>query len=153
MSSRHLITFDMNTNALKELYHVDSWQNAYFDIRNIFQKHGFENIQGSVYLGSEEVSEAHATIALQEVTATYDWFKPCTSNIKLYRVESDLDAQFIVDGAASIKEAFNAHIERLNKTLLEQGLDRAAINSILESEKLLIPNLEIDTKKLLKKKF
>ena len=60
--SRYLITFDMDTNCLKDNYHGNSYNNAYADIKNILAKHGFENIQGSVYLGREGISEAHGTI-------------------------------------------------------------------------------------------
>jgi len=70
--SKYLITFDMDTNCLKENYHGNNWNNAYYDIANILGKHGFNRIQGNVYLGEEGISEAHGTIALQELTATYN---------------------------------------------------------------------------------
>ncbi len=86
--SRYLITFDMDTICLKENYHSNNYTNAYGDIKNILLKHGFENIQGSVYLGQEGISEAHGTIAIQELTARFDWFYSCISNIKFYRKDT-----------------------------------------------------------------
>ena len=70
--SRYLITFDMDTNCLKDNYHGNSYNKAYSDIKTILARHGFENIQGSVYLGREGISEAHGTIAIQELTARFE---------------------------------------------------------------------------------
>ena len=73
----------MDTNCLKDHYHSNNWNNVYSDIKTILSKHGFNNIQGSVYLGSDGISEAHGTIAIQELTARFDWFYSCVSNIIL----------------------------------------------------------------------
>ena len=43
--SRYLITFDMDTNCLKDNYHGNSYNNAYADIKNILAKHGFETFR------------------------------------------------------------------------------------------------------------
>lgn len=133
--SRYLITFDMDTNCLKENYHGNSYNNAYADIKNILAKHGFENIQGSVYLGREGISEAHGTIAIQELTARFDWFYSCISNIKFYRLESDLNAQFIADGVHQAKLAFLQRVEQLRISLTEAGLSDEQINQVLEKQK------------------
>ncbi|WLF83710.1 hypothetical protein [Moraxella sp. ZY210820] len=137
--SRYLITFDMDTNCLKTHYHGNSYNNAYNDIKTVLAKHGFDNIQGSVYLGYENVSEAHGTIAIQELTARFDWFYSCVSNIKFYRVESDLDAQFIADGVYHAKQAFIQRIEQLKKTLVQAGLTDEQIATILSQQ-----NFELD---------
>lgn len=133
--SRYLITFDMDTNCLKDNYHGNSYNNAYADIKNILAKHGFENIQGSVYLGREGISEAHGTIAIQELTARFDWFYSCISNIKFYRLESDLNAQFIADGVYQAKQAFLQRVEQLRISLTEAGLSDEQINQVLEKQK------------------
>ena len=133
--SRYLITFDMDTNCLKDNYHGNSYNNAYADIKNILARHGFENIQGSVYLGREGISEAHGTIAIQELTARFDWFYSCISNIKFYRLESDLNAQFIADGVYQAKQAFLQRVEQLRTSLTEAGLSDEQINQVLEKQK------------------
>lgn len=133
--SRHLIVFDMDTNCLKNNYHNPSWQNAYFEIKSVFKKHGFSNIQGSVYLGDEGISEAHGTIAIQELTARFDWFYPCISNIRFYRIESDLDAQFIADNVYNAKQAFNQRLALLKQSLENAGLSPEQINRILDEQK------------------
>lgn len=134
--SQFLITFDMNTTCLKDNYHSNNPNNAYADIRNVLQKYDFTNIQGSVYLGSQKVSEAHGTLALQELTAKYDWFGACVSNIKFYRIESDLDAQFIVDGVVKMKANFTKQLLELEKELESAGVTKAQISKIISNRKI-----------------
>lgn len=145
--SRYLITFDMDTNCLKENYHGNSYNNAYADIKVVLAKHGFDNIQGSVYLGHENVSEAHGTIAIQELTARFDWFYPCVSNIKFYRLESDLDAQFIADGVYQAKQAFVQRMEQLRLSLVQVGLTSDQIKKVLAEQNFELENLSIPFKK------
>ncbi|MBG1973620.1 VapD, partial [Klebsiella pneumoniae] len=92
---------------------------------------GFENIQGSVYLGQEGISEAHGTIAIQELTAKYSWFYECVSNIKFYRIESDLNAQFIADGVNEARKRFYTQLEDMRKSLLSVGLTVEQVNDII----------------------
>lgn len=133
----------MDTNCLKENYHGNSYNNAYSDIKNTLLKHGFENLQGSVYLGQEGISEAHGTLAIQELTAKYDWFYPCVSNIKFYRLESDLNAQFIADGVYQAKQAFIQRIEQLKLSMQQVGLTEAQINHILAQQKMELDNIKL----------
>ncbi|HEZ0916179.1 TPA: VapD [Neisseria meningitidis] len=144
--SRYLITFDMDTNRLKDNYHGNNYTNAYSDIKTILARHGFENIQGSVYLGREGISEAHGTIAIQELTARFDWFYSCISNIKFYRLESDLNAQFIADGVYQAKQAFLQRVEQLRISLTEAGLSDEQINQVLEKQKFELesPSLKLN---------
>lgn len=144
--SRYLITFDMDTNCLKDNYHGNNYTNAYSDIKTILARHGFENIQGSVYLGREGISEAHGTIAIQELTARFNWFYSCISNIKFYRLESDLNAQFIADGVYQAKQAFLQRVEQLRISLTEAGLSDEQINQVLEKQKFELesPNLKLN---------
>lgn len=139
--SKYLIVFDMDINCLKDNYHNKSYNNAYNDIRNILSKHGFDNIQGSVYLGRENISEAHGTIAIQELTARFDWFYSCVSNIKFYRLESDLNAQFIADGVHQAKQEFTKRIERLRLSLSEAGLSAEQIKKVIDKQEFVLENL------------
>jgi virulence-associated protein VapD len=142
--SQYLITFDMDTNCLKsDNYHGNNYNNAYQDIERILNRYGFTKIQGSVYLGIPEVSEAHGTLAIQELTATYSWFSTCVSNIKFYRIEADLDAQFIVDGVVNLKERFNQEIQALKKDLKAMGLTDSQIESIVSKRQFSLPQLDI----------
>lgn len=131
----------MSTDCLKKHYHGNNWNNAYSDIKATLSTHGFERIQGSVYLGNEGISEAHGTLAIQELTARFDWFYPCVSNIRFYRLENDLDAQFIADGVFKAKQAFQERLAELEKTLIASGIEQAKIKKILEKENFEIKSL------------
>lgn len=68
--SRYLIILDIDACHLVET----SYRNideAYVCVRKILENHAFRNIQGSLYIGDEGIGEAHATIAIQEVTYRY----------------------------------------------------------------------------------
>ena len=140
--SRYLITFDMDTNCLKDNYHNTSYNNAYYDLRNVLEKHGFEHLQGSVYLGQEGVSEAHGTLAIQELTAKFDWFYPCVSNIKFYRIESDLNADFIAENVQRAKMAFEKQLKVLEQTLIDSGLSQKQIDEILKKQVFSLENTQ-----------
>ena len=133
----------MDTNCLKNNYHGNSYKNAYADIRTILLKHGFDNIQGSVYLGHEGISEAHGTIAIQELTARFDWFYTCVSNIKFYRLESDLNAQFIADGVFKAKQAFFQRVEQLKKSLVQAGLTQEQIDDVIKQQQFELDGLPL----------
>jgi len=132
--SKYLITFDMDTNCLKDNYHGNHSTNAYADISRILGKHGFDGIQGSVYLGREGISEAHGTLAIQELTARFDWFYTCVSNIRFYRLESDLNAQFIADGVHQAKLAFQRRVDELKQSLVSAGLTDEQIKTVLDKQ-------------------
>ncbi|MCW1834796.1 VapD [Pantoea ananatis] len=139
--SKYLITFDLDTTKLKTLYHGNSYNNAYYDIRSTLSRRGFDNIQGSVYLGQEGVSEAHGTLAIQELTAKYTWFYECVSNIRFYRIESDLNAQFIADGVNEAKKRFYAQLEDMRKSLLSVGLTADQVNEIIGQQQFKLENV------------
>ena len=129
--NRTLIVFDMDTHCLDKQYHHPNWRPAYADIQCIFKKHGFTNIQGTVYLSETGIKQAHGTLALQEVAARFEWFAHYASNIQFYELKDDVNAQFIVDGVQRAREAFNRSIETLRKELLDAGLSENKVEEIV----------------------
>lgn len=146
---RCLIVFDLDTAELKDNYHNASWQNAYADIKRILAQHGFNNIQGTVYLGDDGVREAHGTLALQQVAIQCDWFDKCISDIRFYQLSDDFDAQFIVDGVTRARAAFVQRLSDLEKSLKAAGLSDAQVKEILGNEKFLMPDNTIKQGNLL----
>ena len=128
---RTLIVFDMDTHCLERNYHNPSWRNAYADIQRILKKHGFTNIQGTVYLSDVGIKQAHGTLALQEVAARFEWFYHCASNIQFYDLKDDFNAQFIVDGVQHAREAFQRSLDGLRQELLQAGLPANKVEEIV----------------------
>lgn len=83
----YAIAFDLDTATLKDLYGVDSWQNAYGDIKKTLLSLGFDHQQGSVYFGSNEITAVKCVLAAQQLSKTYPWFKPSVSDIRMLRIE------------------------------------------------------------------
>lgn len=128
---RTLIVFDMDTHCLERYYHNPSWRNAYADIQRILKKHGFMNIQGTVYLSDVGIKQAHGTLALQEVAVRFEWFAACASNIQFYELKDDFNAQFIVDGVQRAREAFQRSLDSLRQELLQAGLPANKVEEIV----------------------
>lgn len=136
--SKYFIMFDMNTECLYENHQDNNQTNAYTDITLILKNHGFEKIQVGVYIGQEATSEVHCTLAIQELTAKLDWFYSCISNITFYRLESELDAQFIADRVHNAKTEFNSRISMLEQSLIASGMNDKQIKNILSSQQFAI---------------
>ncbi|UNM97124.1 VapD [Ignatzschineria rhizosphaerae] len=128
--SRYLIILDIDTNHLVKKFHTNI-DEACVCIRKILENHGFRNIQGIVYVGNQGIGETHATIAIQEVAYRYEWFNSCVSNIRFYRIENELKAQFISDRAHEAKLAAQTRLELLRKNLIKSGLSEIQIEKVL----------------------
>ena len=137
---RCLIVFDLDTKCLEKHYHKPSWQNAYADIRRVLSKHRFNNIQGTVYLSEVGIRQAHGTLALQEIAIRFSWFEKCVSNVQFYDLADDFNAQFIVDGIAQAREAFERRIANLRQQLLLAGLTPEKVDEIIGNQTFSLEN-------------
>lgn len=45
-----VFSFDLNTKALEKHYLNRDWHNAYYEIKNFFDRNNIKHIQGSTYL-------------------------------------------------------------------------------------------------------
>ena len=140
--SKYPIAFDINQECLKQHYHADSPNNAYYNIAPVLKKHGFNKIQGSVHISTrEDISEGHDTLALQEVATVYDGFAECVSNIKFDRLEADLGAQFIVEAWKTPAPPYIQPMQPLRRSLLQAGLPEDKLNKILSQQNLAVGNI------------
>lgn len=138
---RCLIVFDLDTKALEQNYHNNSWQNGYGDVRRVLNRHRFNNIQGTVYLSELGVRQAHGTIALQEVAIRFDWFEKCVSNVQFYDLADDFNAQFIIDGITQARLAFEGRIALLRQQLIDAGLPLEKVNEIVGKQTFSLENV------------
>ena len=93
------IAFGLDTTVLKQSYHNESWQNAYNDVGRTLRTFGFERMQGSVYFGDEKVDAVTCVLAVQQLTAEFDWFSPAVSDIRMLRIEDNNDLMPAVEPA------------------------------------------------------
>ena len=84
----YALSFDMNISDLKENY-GEIYNNAYYEIKTLLIRDGFEWIQGSTYLTKSD-NLTNLTRAIMDL-AKIDWFKKSVRDIRGYRVEDWLD--------------------------------------------------------------
>ncbi|MEM1424735.1 MAG: virulence factor [Planctomycetota bacterium] len=87
----YAISFDLDTQTLRDVYHVDSYQNAYTDIRKHLESRGFEWQQGSVYFGGDEVDAVRCVLVVQELNRLHAWFAASVRDIRMLRIEENND--------------------------------------------------------------
>lgn len=80
----YALSFDMNITDLKENY-GDIYNNAYYEIRKLLIRDGFEWIQGSTYITRSDnlINLTQAILDLKKI----NWFKKSVRDILGYRVE------------------------------------------------------------------
>jgi virulence-associated protein VapD len=100
----YAIAFDLEIAVLKELYHVDSWQNAYGDIRKFLEPRGYAWQQKSVYFGDETVTAVTCVLTVQELSRKFPWFAPAVKDIRMLRITDDNDLNPAVQSAMATAE-------------------------------------------------
>ena len=93
----YAIVFDLDTENLKELYHGNSYNNAYVDIRNYLTARGFEWKQGSTYFGNHDIDAVRCVTTVQKLARKFDWFTPCVRDIRMLRIEEDNDLSIAIN--------------------------------------------------------
>jgi len=104
MGAMYAITFDLNTKVLEASYDSLSWQNAYADVGRFLRQHGFDRQQGSVYFGDETVDVVRCQLAVQQLTAEFDWFAPSVTDIRMLRIEENNDLMPAVELVLRMKQ-------------------------------------------------
>lgn len=137
---RCLIVFDLDTKCLEKNYHNSDWENAYADIRRVLNRYRFNNIQGTVYLSERGIRQAHGTLALQEVAIKFSWFEKCVSSVQFYDLADDFNAQFIVEGVAQARAAFERRIADLRQQLISAGLPSEKVDEIIGKQTFSLEN-------------
>lgn len=89
------ISFDMSVSNL-EKYYGQPYNRAYFEIKGVLKKNGFDWIQGSTYITqSEDLGNLFRAIeALKKVT----WFRKSVRDIRGYKIENWSDFTDIIKG-------------------------------------------------------
>src|SRR5260363_165314 len=106
----YAISFDLDTEQLKQQYPNDSWQNAYDDIRKELMPLGFTWQQGSVYFGDENMNAVKCVLAAQVLSKAYPWFKSSVRDIRMLRIEDIND----LSPALKIKVSKLLYAQRFN---------------------------------------
>ena len=87
----YAVTFDIDTECLKNEYHNNSTPNAYGDIRKFMESNGYEWKQGSVYFGNPEITAVTCVLTVQKLARLYPWFNTCVKDVRMLRIEENND--------------------------------------------------------------
>ena|ERR1039457_6450663 len=98
----YAIAFDLDTEALKNAYHNDSYTNGYLDIRTVLGEFGFTPQQGSVYFGNNDVDAVQCVMAIMELTQRHKWFAAAVRDIRMLRIEDNNDLMPAVNRATGL---------------------------------------------------
>jgi virulence-associated protein VapD len=82
----YAIAFDMDIESLKSNY-GDPYNNAYYEIRRVLQKHGFTWQQGSLYFGGEQINAVTCVLAAMDLARSLPWFAASVRDIRMLRIE------------------------------------------------------------------
>ena len=87
----YAVVFDLDQETLGQLYHGNTPNNAYADIRRFLTARGFEWRQGSTYFGDDTIDAVRCVRVIQKLAAKYDWFTPAVKDIRMLRIEENND--------------------------------------------------------------
>jgi virulence-associated protein VapD len=82
----YAIAFDMDIDSLRTNY-GDPYNQAYYEIRKVLQKHGFTWQQGSVYFGGEQINAVTCVLAAIDLSRNLPWFAASVRDIRMLRIE------------------------------------------------------------------
>ncbi len=96
------IAFDLSSDEAQR-HHPKGRRQAYRDIGRALKDHGFNRVQGSVYLADEE-NLVRLTEAMNSLRSL-DWFAKSVANVRAFRVEQGSDfTDFIKHTSSQIEE-------------------------------------------------
>jgi virulence-associated protein VapD len=82
----YAIAFDMDIDSLKNNY-GDPYNNAYYEIRRVLQRHSFTWQQGSVYFGGAQINAVTCVLAAMDLARSLPWFAASVRGIRMLRIE------------------------------------------------------------------
>jgi virulence-associated protein VapD len=95
----YAIVFEMDIDSLKNNY-GDPYNNAYYEIRRVLQRHGFSWQQGSVYFGGPRINAVTCVLAAMDLARSLPWFAASVRDIRMLRIEELNDLMSAVQQAA-----------------------------------------------------
>ena len=80
-----------------DLYPGELWEHAYVDVRSFLQANGLKRQQGSLFFGTEAIDPVSCVVIVQRLAETFDWFRSAVRDLRLLRIEDDIDLRPALD--------------------------------------------------------
>lgn len=100
----YAVTLQLEADVLRATFAGTARTYAYADVGRFLRQHGFDRQQGSVHFGDELVDVVRCQLAVQQLTAEFDWFAPCVTDIRMLRIEDNNDLMPAVELVMRLKE-------------------------------------------------
>jgi virulence-associated protein VapD/uncharacterized protein (DUF433 family) len=91
------VTFDLDAETLQALYPGELWEHAYVDARRFLEANGFKHKQGSLYFGTDAIDPVSCVVTVQQLADTFDWFRSAVRDLRMLRIEDDIDLKPALD--------------------------------------------------------
>lgn len=101
-AGRKQVAFDLDTDALKTYYPSESWNNAYDVIRRHMANHGFNWLQGSVYVSQKPITSAEVTNILDELVSKNPWLNVCMRDCRETNIGREHSKNHVFDKGAEV---------------------------------------------------
>lgn len=99
---RKQITFDLDTNVLKEIHGKKSYTKGYSDIKSFMEKNDFKHIEGSVYSSVKTMNNQEVLDLIDSLKEEYEYLDKCVRDMHMTDIGEthSLGGQFSYDGTA-----------------------------------------------------
>lgn len=87
----YAISFDLDTDALKNNYGKPSFNNAYSEVRDFLALRGFKNQQGSLYYGDSSVTQVSTVLAIVALSRQFPYLKKSIADIRVLQLVTQDD--------------------------------------------------------------
>lgn len=125
---RKLVTFDLDTEALKVYYPKTNWRKAYYVIRKHMISNGFEWLQYSVYVSKNKMSVVAVNNLIKDLINSNTWLNRCMRDCKLTELGEDFNLNVLFDKTLNIPT--REKLERLER----DGEDNDLVREMEELE-------------------
>lgn len=126
MEQKKQLSFDLDTNILKQIFGDNSYTIAYKDVRNFMKNNNFVHIEGSVYVSELSMTNVDVLLLLGKMKKELPYITKCVKEMHQTDVGEihSLNEQFEYDGTpgefALTDHSYGAAIEEaMQNTSLE----------------------------------
>lgn len=142
------INFDLIIKNL-EKYYPKHYTNAYKDIRDFFERNGFEHRQGSGYCSKDKITDSNVTDIIYSLKNELTWLPKCVSRLDVTDIGKNYDMTFILqNNKERVKQNQNSKVKNLNeweKLINQKQVARENENNMQPRE--VYKNKMVDTKR------
>ena len=131
--SRKVITFDLDTQAMKQYYPSNSWNNGYDVIKKHMKQNGFNWQQGSVYISEKPMTHGQVQSIIREFIKKHPWINKCMRDCKEANIGRGHDLNYFFDKNANVmtrdemnQNKYQTNMNDLRKRSAERKKQEAA---------------------------